>query len=82
MLPRVREVEPLAGRSVRLEFTDGVIRAVDLVPLIPGPVFEQVRLDRSYFERVRVNEKTGTIEWPNGADLDPDVLYDEDLEPA
>jgi hypothetical protein len=82
MLPRVRKVEPLPERSVRLEFTDGMIREVDLVPLLRGPVFEEVRLDRSYFERVRVNEVTGTIEWPNGADLDPDVLYDEDLEPA
>lgn len=31
--------------------------------------------DRAYFVQVRVNPDTGTICWPNGADLDPDVLY-------
>jgi hypothetical protein len=82
MLPRVRKVEPLTGLSVRLEFTDGLVRDVDLAPLLRGPVFQQVRDDRGYFEQVRVNGATGTIEWPNGADLDPDVLYDERLEPA
>jgi hypothetical protein len=27
------------------------------------------------FERVRVDRGLGTITWPNGADLDPDVIY-------
>ncbi|MFN9174661.1 MAG: DUF2442 domain-containing protein [Synechocystis sp.] len=29
-----------------------------------------------YFAQVKVNPELGTIQWPNGADLDPDVLYD------
>lgn len=27
------------------------------------------------FERVEVDELGDTIVWPNGADLDPDVIY-------
>ena len=28
-----------------------------------------------YFAQVKVNPELGTIQLPNGADLDPDVLY-------
>lgn len=31
--------------------------------------------EQSYFTQVRVSSEAGTIVWPNGADLDPDVLY-------
>jgi hypothetical protein len=31
--------------------------------------------DRAYFIQVYVSPDVGTICWPNGADVDPDVLY-------
>jgi hypothetical protein len=31
--------------------------------------------DPSYFRQVRAHPESGTVVWPNGADLDPDVLY-------
>jgi len=37
-------------------------------------VFGALR-DEAEFARVRVDRESGTIVWPNGADLDPDVLY-------
>ncbi|MBI3809853.1 MAG: DUF2442 domain-containing protein, partial [Nitrospirae bacterium] len=37
-----------------------------------GPVFEPIRNDPAFFQAVRV--EAGTVVWPNGADLCPDVL--------
>ena len=37
-------------------------------------IFAPLR-DQAEFLCVRVNPELGTICWPNGADLDPDVLY-------
>lgn len=71
---RTHGVETLGGFSVRLSLTDGSAREVDLEPHLTGPVFDPVRNDPAHFRSVRVDEELGTIVWPNGADIDPDVL--------
>jgi hypothetical protein len=40
-----------------------------------GPVFEYARTPEGFAE-VRADPETGTICWPNGADLAPDTLYE------
>ena len=72
---RITSVEPLQGFVVRLTFTDGTVGDVDLEPLIWGQVFEPHRNDPEFFRQVAVDPVSGTIEWPNDTDLDPDVLY-------
>lgn len=72
---RVRTVEPLDGCRVRLGFTDQTGRIVDLGQFLNGPIFDPVRRDRGFFRAVTVDQELGTIVWPNGADIDPDVLY-------
>ena len=72
---RVTEVEPLEGFSLRLRFNDGSERVVDLAGELWGPVFEPLKADLDLFRQVRVDEEIGTIAWPNGADMDPDVLH-------
>ncbi len=74
-------VEVIAERTVRLWFSDGSKRVVDLAPFLWGPAFEDIAADDELFNEVRVDPGTGTISWPNGADLDPDVLHG-DYEPA
>ena len=71
-LVRIRDVVPLEGFHLRLTLTDGRVIERDVAPLLVGPVFEPIRSDRSLFLQVRAQE--GTIVWPNGADLCPDVL--------
>ena len=78
---RITSVRPLERFEVELDFSDGSRRAVDLSPYLRGPVFQPIRDDPALFRAVRVDRRLGTIVWPNGADLDPDVLY-AGLEPA
>lgn len=78
---RVRSVTPLDDFRVRVAFTDGTEREIDLEPYLRGPVFEPLRRDRFAFLALRVDPELGTVVWPNGADICPDVLY-EALTPA
>jgi Protein of unknown function (DUF2442) len=72
--PRVTSAVALDPYVVRVVFSDGEVRDVDIEPLLDGPIFEVLR-DPRKFEQVDVDEYGETIVWPNGADLDPDVLY-------
>jgi hypothetical protein len=72
-------VKPLENFMVRLAFSDGQQKDVDLEPLLRGPIFEPLLRDPELFRAVKVDEELGTIVWPNGADMDPDVLYGSHL---
>ncbi len=80
-LVRIQSVEPLENFIVRLEFTDGTSRDVNLEPFLRGKVFESLRNNPEKFRAVKVDSRMGTIVWENGADIDPDVLY-HNLTPA
>jgi hypothetical protein len=80
-LAEIVAVRIIEGRTVELTFADGSSRVVDLTPLLLGPVFADIARDDTLFAQVAVDRELGTIGWPNGADLDPDVLHG-DFEPA
>jgi hypothetical protein len=75
MLVDVVDARPLGGYRVHLRFEDGVEADLDLGELIRFEgVFAPLR-EPARFAELRVNSELGTICWPGGADLDPDVLY-------
>ena len=76
MLKDIIAVEPVQDYRLRLRFEDDVEGVVDLAGLSFRGVFAPLE-DLTYFRQVRVDEGLGTIVWPNGADLDPDVLYSQ-----
>jgi len=49
---------------------------MDLSEELHGQVFEPLR-DLEVFAQVKINPETGTIEWPNGADLAPEFLLEQ-----
>lgn len=75
MIHDVVAVRRLGGHRLHLRFDDGVEGELDVARLVEfSGVFEPLR-DATYFAQVRVVPELGTIGWPNGADLDPLVLY-------
>ena len=83
-LHRVTQVNVLEPYRLGLTFDDGTYKEVDIEPWLedrPLGVFEAL-LDPVFFAQVKVDPVLGTIVWPNGADLCPDVLfaYPDDVE--
>jgi hypothetical protein len=76
---RVQAVKPLHDFWALVSFDNGLRREINLESYLHGPVFEPIRGNRDTFCSMVV--VGGTVAWPNGADIDPDVLYYE-LEPA
>jgi hypothetical protein len=62
----------LADFRLRLELSDGSVVEREVSGLLTGPVLGQLRDDRALFAAVRA--EGGSVAWPNGADLCPDVL--------
>ena len=58
---------------VFLKFNDGTSGIVDLKDKLEGPIFEPLK-NKIFFKNFKLN--TWTLEWPNGADLAPEFLYD------
>ena len=75
MLRDIVEVKPVGDYQPYLRFEDGVEGVISLKELIPFEGVFAALGERSFFERVQINAELGVICWPNGADLDSDVLY-------
>ncbi len=70
---RVVEVEHLGHRQLRLVFSDGLVRELDLQDVLTGIL--STLDDDDAFVAVSVDSTAGTVCWPDGIELDPDVLH-------
>ena len=76
MLIDIVEARPLADYRLALRFEDGVEGVIDVTQCVPFVgVFASLR-DPAKFSEVTVDPELGTVVWPSGADLAPDVLYE------
>ncbi|HXR61768.1 MAG TPA: DUF2442 domain-containing protein [Solirubrobacterales bacterium] len=71
----VSAVRFLGGHRLHLEFDNGASGKLDFADEDWRGVFLPLR-DSSYFGRVELDERLGTITWPNGADIAPETLHE------
>jgi hypothetical protein len=79
-LTRIKTARALPGFRLRLKLTDGRVIERAVRRWMTGPVFAEVRDNPEVFACVRVEH--GTVSWPNGADLCPDLVIWEGPPPG
>ena len=72
---RVEHFEVVAPYTLALRFNDGTEQRIDFRPVLEGEVFAPLR-DLALFNAVELDPTFGTVQWPIGADFDPETLHD------
>jgi len=70
LIPGITDVRVVADGVLSLTFSDGVHGEVPVLDRMRGPVFAEARTPEG-FACAAVDEETGTVGWPGGADLAP-----------
>jgi hypothetical protein len=70
----VSKVKPLENYILELTFENKETGLFDIKPYLDTGIFSTLK-DVNLFKLVKVSYDT--IEWPNGVDLDPEVLYEK-----
>ncbi|MGQ9547498.1 MAG: DUF2442 domain-containing protein [Roseiflexus sp.] len=74
LICRVIGFEITGSYTLRITFDDGMVREINFEPVLEGPVYGVLR-DEELFKQVRIDAEVHTLVWPNGADFDPETLY-------
>jgi hypothetical protein len=73
--PDVVGVAVIRPHTMRLLFSDGVVRDIEYRPGQGRGSLVAPLDDPTFFAKVRVDAEAGTVVWPNGLDLAPEVLH-------
>lgn len=72
MYSAIKNVEPIDDYKLILTFEGNIRKQVDMKPYLDKGVFKELQ-DKKIFNSVKV--AFDTIEWSNGADIDPESLF-------
>ena len=72
----IKEVKSLEDYKLLLTFENGEMREFDMAPYMDKGLFRELK-DVNLFSKVNVS--FDTVEWDNGIDLCPEVLYEESV---
>jgi hypothetical protein len=72
----VTKAKPLDDYKLLLTFENDEKRVFNVTPYLGKGIFAELK-DQKIFTSVKV--EFDTISWANGADLDPEILYEDSL---
>lgn len=76
LIPKVASVVANSNYTLYLTFTNQEIRIFDISKYLEFSTFEELK-DYEYFKRAEV--VLGSVQWPNGQKLFPEILYDDSM---
>ncbi len=71
---KITSIDILNKYCIAIKFSDGARKEIDLEPILIGEMYGPLR-DEKMFSKAEIDPEVGTLQWPNGADFDPAVLY-------
>ena len=74
-LHQIISFKHIAPYTLRITFEDKSEQTIDFKPVLGGELYGPL-LDESLFKTVRIEPHFHTLEWYNGADFNPNTLYD------
>ena len=72
--PKVKAVDPLPGKRLRVAFANGEVRAYDCNPLLDQPAFHPLR-EEAFFRNVRADPHGYGVVWSDEVDLAESELW-------
>jgi len=72
---RVEHFEIVGPYTLTVRFADRSEQRIDFRPVLEGELFGPLQ-DLQVFNAVALDPTFGTLQWPNGADFDPETLHD------
>ena len=69
----IKSVKPLKDYMIEVTFENGDVKIFDVKPYLDTGIFRELK-NIEIFNTVKVN--FDTVEWSNGADLDPEEIYE------
>ena len=73
---RIADARPAEQFTVIIDWNDGSRTLFDASPHMHGVFFGELN-DPVYFSKLRMASHGESIEWPNGQDFSPEMLYEE-----
>ncbi len=74
LIVKVKSVTVLELYKIKVIFDDETRKTIDLEHVLSGPMYGPLK-DPAVFNAVTIDPEASTIVWPNGADFDPETLY-------
>ena len=73
----IKSFRLVAPYTLEIIFENNNCKTINFFPVLKGEMYGPLKNPEN-FERVTLDKEVKTIVWPNGADFNPDLLYNWD----